>query len=166
MEEFTNGTSLTPAAPWSYRLHDHAETETICPYCGWVYDQPESVIPEHAACSHLVATAQWTSGPRPLSVGAIAGLEGCWSFWQSNGDKSCRETIEHALRLVTVKVESGTAASEPDTRDNRTSCRYYFSRRAQVAAGELASYLPVETRPALRSTNGASCRSCSMPMSH
>ncbi|HEY3332242.1 MAG TPA: hypothetical protein VGK19_19595 [Capsulimonadaceae bacterium] len=166
MEEFTNGTSLTAAAPWSYRVHSVADTETICPYCGWVYDQPESVIPEHAACAHLVATAQWTSGLRPLSVGAVAGLEGSWTFWQATGEKTSREAIEHALRRVNVKVESGTATTESDSRDNRIWCRYYFSRRATLAAGELATYLPAEARPTFRPTNDAYCRPCSMHMCH
>ncbi len=134
MEEFTNGTSPTAACKAGT---SHPEWETFCPYCGWVYDQPETVIPDHASCGHLVATTQWTEGAYQLNIGAVAGIDGRWSFWQASQGHTSREAIEHALRQVNVKVDSATAVA--DAWAGRTWCRYYFSRRADVAVQELVA---------------------------
>jgi hypothetical protein len=148
MEEFTNGTSPTAAIQLRAGIATR-ESETYCPYCGWVYDAPEAAIPDHAACGHLLATTQWTEGAYQFNIAAAIGADGRWGFWQSALGATTREALEHALRQVNVKVDSATAVADASPLSGRTWCRFYFSRRADIAVRELASTLPQAARPAI-----------------
>ena len=131
MDEFTNG-ALPPVTVGP-------QPEAFCPYCGWVYDQPESCIPAHARCGHLIATAHWIDCADRRETAAYCDGAGAWRlFTGRDGGLGDRQALESALRSILPKVESATASNASLSCGDAVYCRYYFSRRSAAAIADLA----------------------------
>jgi hypothetical protein len=144
MEEFTNGVFFNNGTKSDKQQSREGRFDAHCPYCGWIYDQPEEIAPKHASCAHLVATAQWSSEAPYANAAAFIDDAGAWKFWKETGDKKGRESIEQTFRSILTKIESSTAGFEENDEVVRT--RYYFARRPSEIRLNLSSAQPCAPR--------------------
>ncbi|MDR3707271.1 MAG: hypothetical protein P4L33_03145 [Capsulimonadaceae bacterium] len=138
MDEFTNGVlPATTKSNWNEGRCQETVCEATCPYCGWVYDQPEWCIPAHARCAHLIATAQWSERPGLAEIATLRDDRGVWRAWAHGECEGGRKSLEAALRNILVKVVSSTARTGSTGGETVYNCRYYFARRAAAAVEDL-----------------------------
>jgi hypothetical protein len=150
MEEFTNGAFLERSnIIVADDSCDMCRFDATCPYCGWVYDRPEDIVPSHASCGHLVAVTQWAVSASYLNAAAFLDDDGQWKFWKDSVD--CRGK------------ESSTAGFENLILGEEIYCRFYFSRRPKTIASELSAAKPTAPRLTLerirrmREPSGCAC---------